>query len=120
MTGLVPLPVLLPLLAVGLKFVLGPQRMRVQTLISLAVLGADTVISIILMIQADRHGPIVVQVGSFPAPLGISLVVDRFSGLMLAVSSIVTLCVLVYSLSQRSADENEDEAGAPLAVFYPT
>jgi multicomponent Na+:H+ antiporter subunit D len=118
--ALVPLPVLLPLFAVGIKFLLGPRRLRVQTFISMAVLLADTVISSILLVEADRHGPIVVQIGSFPAPLGISLVVDRFSGLMLAVSSIVTLCVLVYSLSQRSADENEDEAGAPLAVFYPT
>ena len=120
MKALVPLPVLLPLFAVGIKFLLGPRRLRVQTFISLTVLLADTVISSILLVETDRHGPIVVQVGSFPAPLGISLVVDRFSGLMLAVSSVVTLCVLVYSLSQRSADENEDEAGAPLAVFYPT
>lgn len=120
MNGLVPLPVLLPLFAVGIKFVLGPRRVRMQTSISLAVLSADTVISTILMVEADRHGPIVVQVGNFAAPLGISLVVDRFSGLMLAVSSAVTLCVLLYSQSQRSADENEDETGAPLAIFYPT
>ena len=120
MKALVPLPVLLPLFAVGIKFLLGPRRLRVQTFISLVVLAADAVISSILLVEADRHGPIVVQVGSFAAPLGISLVVDSFSGLMLAVSSVVTLCVLVYSLSQRSADENEDEAGAPLAVFYPT
>jgi multicomponent Na+:H+ antiporter subunit D len=118
--ALVPLPVLLPLFAVGIKFVLGPRRVRIQTSISLAVLSADTVISTVLMVEADRHGPIVVQVGSFAAPLGISLVVDRFSGLMLAISSAVTLCVLLYSQSQRSADENEDETGAPLAVFYPT
>ena len=32
----------------------------------------------------------------------------------------MTLCVLIYSQSQRTADENEDEAGAPLAVFNPT
>ena len=120
MTALVPLPVLLPLFAVGIKFLLGPRRIRVQTLISLSVMLADTVISSILMVAADRHGPLVVQVGSFAAPLGISLVVDRFSGLMLAISSSVTLCVLIYSQSQRTADENEDEAGAPLAVFYPT
>ena len=120
MNALVPLPVLLPLFAVGVKFLLGPRRLGIQTYISLVVLVADTVISSVLMVEADRHGPLVVQVGSFAAPLGISLVVDRFSGLMLAISSSVTLCVLIYSQSQRTADENEDEAGAPLAVFYPT
>ena len=108
MKALVPLPVLLPLFAVGIKFVLGPRRVRMQTLISLTVLAADTVISTVLLVEADRHGPIVVQVGNFAAPLGITLVVDRFSGLMLAVSSTVTLCVLLYSQSQRFADENED------------
>lgn len=117
---LIPLPVLLPLFAIGVKFLLGPRRIRVQTFISLSVMLADTVISSVLMVEADRHGPLVVQIGSFAAPLGISMVVDRFSGLMLAISSSVTLCVLVYSQSQRTADENEDEAGAPLAVFYPT
>jgi multicomponent Na+:H+ antiporter subunit D len=120
MNALVPLPVLLPLFAVGIKFLLGPRRLGIQTYISLVVMAADTAISSVLMVEADRHGPLVVQVGSFAAPLGISLVVDRFSGLMLAISSSVTLCVLIYSQSQRTADENEDEAGAPLAVFYPT
>lgn len=120
MNALVPLPVLLPLFAVGVKFLLGPRRLRAQNHISLAVLSADTVISSVLLVQADHYGPLVVQVGSFAAPLGISLVVDRFAALMLAISSSVTLCVLIYSQSQRTADENEDEAGAPLAVFNPT
>ena len=61
--ALVPLPVLLPLFAVGVKFLLGPRRLRAQNHISLAVLSADTVISSVLLVQADHHGPLVVQVG---------------------------------------------------------
>jgi multicomponent Na+:H+ antiporter subunit D len=116
MDELVPLPVLLPLFAVGAKFIIGPRRPQLQGTISLLVLVADTVISIVLLVAADRHGPLVVQIGGFGAPAGISLVVDRLSGLMIAVSSVVTLAVLVYSQSQGS---DEEDAGAPLAVFYP-
>ena len=116
MNQLVPLPVLLPLFAVGAKFIIGPRRPQLQGVISMLVLIADTVISIVLLVAADRHGPLVVQIGGYGAPMGISLVVDRLSGLMIAVSSVVTLAVLIYSQSQGS---DEEDAGAPLAVFYP-
>jgi len=116
MDEIVPLPVLLPLLAVGAKFIIGPRRPQLQGTISMLVLIADTVISIVLLVWADRHGPLVVQIGGYGAPMGISLVVDRLSGLMIAVSSVVTLAVLIYSQSQGS---DEEDAGAPLAVFYP-
>jgi multicomponent Na+:H+ antiporter subunit D len=115
MDELVPLPVLLPLFAVGAKFIIGPRRPQLQGLISTLVMIADTVISVVLFVGADRHGPLVIQIGGYGAPLGISLVVDRLSGLMIAVSSVVTLAVLFYSQSQGS-DEDSD---TPLAVFYP-
>ncbi|HEV2637726.1 MAG TPA: Na+/H+ antiporter subunit D [Actinocrinis sp.] len=115
MDELVPLPVLLPLFAVGAKFIIGPKRPQLQGVISTLVLIADTVISIVLLVGADRDGPLVVQIGGYGAPLGISLVVDRLSGLMIAVSSVVTLAVLFYSQSQGS----DEDADTPLAVFYP-
>ena len=115
MDELVPLPVLLPLFAVGAKFIIGPRRARLQGVISTLVLIADTVISIVLLVGADRHGPLVIEIGGYGAPLGITLVVDRLSGLMIAVSSVVTLAVLFYSQSQGS----DEDAGTPLAVFYP-
>jgi multicomponent Na+:H+ antiporter subunit D len=114
--GLVPLPILLPLLAVGARFALGPRRVRAQRAATLLVVAADAAISVLLAAQADRDGPLVAQAGGFAAPLGVSLVVDRLSGLMLAVSNFVTLAVLVYSQSQRGADQDE---GTPLAVYSP-
>lgn len=116
MNALVPLPVLLPLCVTGLKLAIGPRLHRLQRFISLAVLGAVLVLSVLLMVAADRHGPLSVHLGDFAPPVGITLVADRLAGLMLTVSSAVTLLVLVYSLGQGMADRDDQ---APVGVFHP-
>ncbi|WP_030734897.1 Na+/H+ antiporter subunit D [Streptomyces griseus] len=116
MNALVPLPVLLPLCATGLSLAFGIRLARFQRFISVAVLTAVLALSVILMVAADRQGPLSVHLGDFAPPLGITLVADRLSGLMLTVSSAVTLCVLVYSLGQGMTDRDKE---TPLAVFHP-
>ncbi|MGW0784563.1 Na+/H+ antiporter subunit D [Streptomyces sp. NPDC002913] len=116
MNALVPLPVLLPLCATGLSLAFGTRLARFQRFISVAVLTAVLGLSVALMIAADRQGPLSVHLGDFAPPLGITLVADRLSGLMLTVSSAVTLCVLVYSLGQGMADRDKE---TPVAVFHP-
>ena len=49
--------------------------------------------------------------------VGINLVADQLSTLMLSVSSAVTLAVLVYSVAQGAADGDD---GASVAIFHPT
>ncbi|MFJ4334228.1 MULTISPECIES: Na+/H+ antiporter subunit D [unclassified Streptomyces] len=116
MNALVPLPVLLPLCVTGLKLAIGPRLHRFQRFISLAVLGAVLVLSVVLMVAADRHGPLSVHLGDFAPPVGITLVADRLAGLMLTVSSAITLLVLVYSMGQGMADRDDQ---APVGVFHP-
>ncbi|MET8884969.1 Na+/H+ antiporter subunit D [Streptomyces rubiginosohelvolus] len=116
MNALVPLPVLLPLCATGLSLTFGTRLQRFQRFISVAVLTAVLGLSVTLMIAADRQGPLSVHLGDFAPPLGITLVADRLSGLMLTVSSAVTLCVLIYSLGQGMTDRDKE---TPLAVFHP-
>ncbi|MEV1045718.1 Na+/H+ antiporter subunit D [Streptomyces sp. NPDC049916] len=116
MNALVPLPVLLPLCATGLSLTFGTRMQRFQRFISVAVLTAVLALSVTLMIAADRQGPLSVHLGDFAPPLGITLVADRLSGLMLTVSSAVTLCVLIYSLGQGMTDRDKE---TPLAVFHP-
>lgn len=108
MNALVPLPVLLPLCATGLSLAFGTRLKQLQRLISVAVLSAVLGLSVALMIAADTSGPLTVHLGDFAPPLGITLVADRLSGLMLTVSSAVTLCVLVYSLGQGMTDREEE------------
>ena len=51
---------------------------------------------------ADRDGPLVVQSGGWPAPVGITLVADRLSGIMLTVGSLMLLAVLVSPSASRA------------------
>ncbi|MFC7403533.1 Na+/H+ antiporter subunit D [Georgenia alba] len=115
MTWLVPLPVVLPLVGAGFALALARYH-RVQRVVSVAVLSAVLAVAVTLLVLV-QDGPLVVDVGGWAAPVGISLVVDRLSALMLVVSVSVTLAVLLYSLAQGLADGDD---GAPLAVFHPT
>ncbi len=117
---LVPLPVLLPLLgaALALAFRRSP---RLQRSVSIAVLAAVVVVAGILVWQTDANGPQVLWLGAWQEPLGISLVADRLSALMLLVSAIVTLLVLVFAIGQGQADsDDETESETPLTIFHPT
>ncbi|WP_069169296.1 Na+/H+ antiporter subunit D [Streptomyces griseus] len=116
MNALVPLPVLLPLSATGLSLAFGTRLARFQRVISVVVLAAVLGLSVTLMIAADRQGPLSVHLGDYAPPLGITLVADRLSGLMLTVSSAVTLSVLVYSLGQGMTERDKE---TPVAVFHP-
>jgi multicomponent Na+:H+ antiporter subunit D len=114
--NLVPLAVLLPLLgaALTLSFRRTPG---VQRAISVGVLTGVVAVAGILIQQTDAHGPQVLWLGAWPEPLGISLVADRLSSLMLLVSAIVALLVLVFAIGQGQADDEED---TPMSIFHPT
>ncbi|MFG1887023.1 Na+/H+ antiporter subunit D [Micromonospora sp. NPDC049051] len=116
MTWLVPLPVVMPLLGAALTLLL-VGRPRAQRWVSLTVLTATVAVAATLLLRASLDGPLVVEVGGWVAPLGIVLVADQLAALMLVVSAAVTLCVLVYSIGQGTADGNEE---TPLSVYHPT
>jgi multicomponent Na+:H+ antiporter subunit D len=112
---LVPMPVVLPLFGAGLALALH-RNARMQRAISVVALSLVLAASATMLVLADR-GPLVIDVGGWAAPIGISLVADRLSALMLTVSSAVTLCVLLYSLAQGVADGDDE---APVAIYHPT
>jgi multicomponent Na+:H+ antiporter subunit D len=103
--SLVALPVLIPLIGAALSILFGRSR-AAQRAISLTALVATTALSIVLLVEADRDGPLVVQSGGWPAPIGITLVVDRLSGIMLTVGSLMLLAVLVFAIGQPGAERN--------------
>lgn len=113
---LVLAPVILPLLGAGLCLSFG-RSARAQRVISVTVLLAVLLASAVLLVRADRYGPQSFNVGGWPAEIGISLVADRLSALLLATSTIVTLCVLLYSMGQGIVEYGRD---TPLSVYHPT
>ena len=114
--NLLPLPVLLPLLGAALTLV-ARRHPRVQVAISIAVLAASLAVAATLMWSTHRDGPIALWLGAWSEPLGIALVADRLSALMLLVSSFVILVVLVFAIGQGVADGDDD---SPLAIYFPT
>lgn len=116
MSALICLPVVLPLLAAALKLAIGQRLSRLQSLISVFTLSAVLAFALVLLVVVDRDGTLVAQAGGWAAPMGISLVADRLSTLMLVVSAAVTLAVMIYSIAQDFADQDE---AAPLSIFHP-
>ncbi|WP_433503431.1 Na+/H+ antiporter subunit D [Pseudonocardia halophobica] len=115
MSTLVTLPVLLPILGAALT-VLAARSARTQRLIGIVVLAAVSVVAALLLVAADRTGPVVAELGGWPAPVGIVLVADRLSALLLLISTVVTLAVLVYAIGQRISDYGRETAST---TFHP-
>ena len=119
---LTPLPVLIPTLAAAATLFAG-RRPRLQRTIALLALAAVVTVCAALVVLADRYGTLVVQVGGWGqtvpgmGPLGITLVVDRLSALMLLVSAIVLLAVVFYAIGQGIRDGDERQ---PVSIFLPT
>jgi multicomponent Na+:H+ antiporter subunit D len=120
--ALTPLPVLVPLVGAAMTMFAG-RRPRLQRAITLAALSAVVVVCAALLYLSDRDGTLALNVGgwgqSVPGmgPLGITLVVDRLSALMLVVSSIVLLAVVFYAIGQGIRDGDERQ---PVSIFLPT
>ena len=100
---LTPLPVALPLAGAALSMILSRSR-TAQRALGVVITGAVMTIAFILLYAAHTDGMIVMQIGEWEAPLGISLVVDRLAGIMLSVSGVIVFSVLLYALGQLDAD----------------
>jgi multicomponent Na+:H+ antiporter subunit D len=62
--------------------------------------GVTFLLSVYLVYVVDQADFVVIQVGDWAAPFGISLVADRFSAIMVAVSSFMGAAVAIYSLGE--------------------
>ena len=106
MRVLLPLPVVLPLFAAGLSMA-SAKRRWLQRAISTLTLAATTGVSVAILVIADHDGPAAAFMGGWHAPVGISLVADRFTGLMLVVASPVLLAVLVFAMGQPGTEREQ-------------
>ena len=105
MTALLTLPVLLPLLGAALA-ILGGRSRAFQRAVALTTLATTAVLAVVLLVEVDRDGPVSTQAGGWPAPLGITLVADRLSAIMLVLASLMLVSVLVYAIGQPGAERN--------------
>ncbi len=105
MTAILPAPIVLPLIAAALSILCGRSRLA-QRIIGITTLTALVALSIVILVHVDSEGIVVVQVGDWPAPLGITLVADRLSAIMLVTAAVVLLAVLLYAIGQPGVDQN--------------
>ena len=105
MRVLLALPVVLPLLGAGVSLALH-RRLVVARALGLLVLVLSLAASVVMLFEVERRGPVAVQVGGWPAPIGITLVVDLLACLLLVVSTAMVLAVLVYAIgSPKTRDD---------------
>ena len=111
MKALLVLPIILPLLTAALALIAWRWR-RMQR--GFALIGAVALFGIGLRLLAvvDHEGIQAMQIGNWPAPFGITLVADLLSAIMVALSGLMALCVVFYSLF--SMDRGRESYG-----YYP-
>jgi len=102
MSWLLPSAIAVPLLGAGLTILIG-RRLLAQRIVAASAVGFVLVAAVILMFEADAGSPVVAQMGGWPAPGGITLIADRFAGIMLTVSSAMLVAVLGYAMAQLGA-----------------
>lgn len=92
-------PIIIPLTA-ALLCVLFKNSLTKQRVISGLSLIAHICISFYLLTATKENGFITLNSGGWESTIGIVLVVDIFSSLMLFITGFVSLCVLVYSFKE--------------------
>jgi multicomponent K+:H+ antiporter subunit D len=97
-------PILLPLVSAAVMLLLDERRRGLKGMIGIATTVALLIVSIVLLRQADLmstgSGVRTYQLGNWPAPFGIVLVLDRLSALMLVLTGVLGIASLLYSLAR--------------------
>ncbi len=105
MKQLLPVPIVLPLIGAALSMILGRSRV-VQRIIALGILTTVLGVAIAILVHVDDEGTTITNAGGWSATMGITLVADRYSALMLVVAALVLLVVLVYAIGQPGAERS--------------
>jgi multicomponent Na+:H+ antiporter subunit D len=101
MSNLLVLPILIPMLF-GVLCLLAYRSSRLQRILGVAGTIMLFSASLALFLVTLKQEVIVLQIGSWPAPFGITLVADLFSAMMQLLTSIIGLAVGIYSLAMIS------------------
>ncbi len=93
------LPIILPLIG-AICLLMGNRSSAYQRAGGVFFSTATFAAALALVFRVDALDYIVLEVGSWTAPFGITLVADRFSAVMVAVSSFMGAAVAVFALSE--------------------
>ena len=108
-SSVVVLPLLASMIALGVR-----GHGVARDLVTLGTLAAVSVMSVLLLVDVEANGTVVVRVGEWAPGLGIVLVADTFAVLVLAVAVVTIMLVEVFAIGQRRS-----RSGAHPTVFSP-
>ncbi len=113
-------PIVLPLIGAALSLLVStrvtPRQTRIQRIVAILGVTANLLVALFLLwLTAGNDQRVVLQVGLWPAPFGITLVADAFSAIMLALTGLLMLCIVVYAAG--TLDEREGLNFYPLLLF---
>ncbi|MGO1183102.1 MAG: Na+/H+ antiporter subunit D [Micrococcaceae bacterium] len=114
--SLAPLAIIMPIFGAAAAFMM-VRRPKAQIAVTVTAIVLTLILDIALLAHVWDTGAVAVFLGGWEAPIGITLVVDRFSALMLVVSAAIVLAVLLYASAQGVAESDE---GGPVSIFHPT
>jgi multicomponent K+:H+ antiporter subunit D len=107
MPHLVAVPILVPMFTAALMLLLGEQRRRIKSVLTVVsgLIGLIAALALLRWVNAPETGggPGSIGVylaGNWRAPFGIVLVADRLSTLMVALTGVVAFAVSIYSTSR--------------------
>ncbi|MDD4424594.1 MAG: proton-conducting transporter membrane subunit [Mariniphaga sp.] len=95
MNALVAFPILLPFVLIIVLLIF--RTVRIAGYIALAGTFLLLMLSFVLFWMVRQQGVVVLQMGGWEAPFGITLVVDYLSALMLVVAAVILLSLAVYA-----------------------
>ena len=102
MNWLVVLPVIVPFATAAVTLCLR-NHLRLQGRAAISGAVVHFVVCMFLLARVAKTGIVTVQIGSWPAPFGITLAADHFSAMLVAVTGILGLSVTAYSRAEIRA-----------------
>lgn len=102
------LPLIIPLTTAVLTLVVR-NNIGWQRRISLLGAGALFISSIVILSTVNRYGILVLQIGNWEAPFGITFVADLFSAIMVTLTGILGISIAFYSIG--SIDREREAFG---------
>ena len=96
MSHLIILPIVLPAILAPFIIMVIRHHLDLQRVFSLASTVILSGITLTLMAQATSGDISIYELGNWPAPFGIVLVLDRLSALMIVLTAVLALVVLLY------------------------
>jgi len=113
MNHLMIFPLLLPLVAGMTNLLLVRKGVGAQRLVSILTACALLAVTLLLLHRAQAGHIDTYELGNWPAPFGIVLVLDRLSALMLMLTALLTLPVLLHACC------GDDQRGRDFHVIFP-